>query len=81
MLWLFPMMLDKFDIFGCMWFFAMVAFLGFLFILFVVEETKGKNLDQLEEKGIGDYFSNIFGYFKRVIQLLIARRVIVSIFI
>lgn len=50
MLWLFPIMLEKFDLFGCMWFFAMVAFLGFVFILFFVEETKGKNLDQLDEK-------------------------------
>lgn len=43
-------MLENFDLFGCMWFFATVAIVGFVFILFVVEETKGKNLDQLDEK-------------------------------
>lgn len=48
MLLFFPVMLATFELYGCMWFFAAVSVAGFVFTLIVVEETKGKNLDQLQ---------------------------------
>lgn len=45
----FPILLINFELYGCMSLFATVSVLGFLFTFFVVEETKGINLDVLEE--------------------------------
>lgn len=45
----FPIMLASIELYGCMWFFSCMATLGFLFTIFVVKETKGKNLDVLDE--------------------------------
>lgn len=49
MLKCFPILLINCDLYGCMALFATVSVLGFLFTLFIVEETKGINLDVLEE--------------------------------
>lgn len=48
MLRCFPVMLATLQLHGCMWFFSCVSVAGFVFTLFVVQETKGKNLDQLQ---------------------------------
>lgn len=47
---LMPVMLDILELYGSMYFFASVSVVGLLFTIFVVEETRGKNLDVLEEK-------------------------------
>lgn len=49
MLKCFPILLVNFDLYGCMALFTTVSVLGFLFTYFVVKETKGINLDVLEE--------------------------------
>lgn len=48
MLRFFPVMLETFRLYGCMWIFACVSSAGFVFTLLVVQETKGMNLDQLQ---------------------------------
>lgn len=48
MLRYFPVMLNEFQLYGCMWMAACVSTAGFVFTLLVVEETKGRNLDQLQ---------------------------------
>lgn len=45
----FPLMLETIELYGCIWFFAGIVTFGFLFTLIVVKETKGKNLDVIEE--------------------------------
>lgn len=45
---IFPAMLDYFGLHNCMWIFALVNCLGFVFTWFVVPETNGINLNQLE---------------------------------
>lgn len=45
-----PVLLANFDLYGCMFMFAMVSLVGLVFTIFVVKETKGKNLDVLELK-------------------------------
>lgn len=45
----FPSMLASIELYGCIWFFSCMATLGMLFAIFVVKETKGKNLDVLDE--------------------------------
>lgn len=44
---LFPYFLKMLELYGCMWLFAGVTLFGLLFSVFVVKETKGKNLDVL----------------------------------
>lgn len=46
---LFPIMLTSIELYGCIWFFSSMATFGLLFTIFVVKETKGKNLDVLDE--------------------------------
>lgn len=46
---LIPVLLNEFDLFGCMLMFTSVLVIGLLFTILVVRETKGKNLDVLEE--------------------------------
>lgn len=46
---IFPFMLATMELHGCMWFFGGIVTFGLLFTLIVVKETKGKNLDVLEE--------------------------------
>lgn len=48
MLKIMPTMLDELHLYGCMFIFAGVIFVGFVFTVFVVTETKGLNLDCLE---------------------------------
>lgn len=45
-----PILLENLDLDGTMWMFATVSVLGLFFTIFVVTETKGKNLDVLEIK-------------------------------
>lgn len=40
----FPVILEIVHLYGCMWLFASTCFLGGLFVIFVVPETKGKSL-------------------------------------
>lgn len=47
MLSLFPYMLDWIGLYGCMFTFASVSSLAFVFTIFVVKETNGINLDQV----------------------------------
>lgn len=49
MLLLFPWLMDLIGLAACLYGFACVSFAGLMFTLFVVQETKGKNLDQLED--------------------------------
>lgn len=48
MLKLYPLIEEKFNLYGAMIVFSTVAILGAIFIYFVVEETKGKNLDTVD---------------------------------
>lgn len=49
MLRLMPVILHSLQLHGCMWLFAGVSVVGLIFTIAVVKETKGKNLDVLEE--------------------------------
>ncbi|XP_055545641.1 facilitated trehalose transporter Tret1-like [Wyeomyia smithii] len=42
---LFPIMMDQIKLFGTMWVLSSICFLAVFFLLFVVPETKGKNLN------------------------------------
>lgn len=44
-----PVVLFHIHLYGCMWVFAAVNIFGFVFTLTFIEETKGKNLDTLDE--------------------------------
>lgn len=46
----FPLLLSALELYGCMFLFACVSITGLIFIIIVVRETKGKNLDVLEIK-------------------------------
>lgn len=50
MLRIMPTLLGKLDLYVSVWMFASFALAGLLFTIFVVRETKGKNLDVLEER-------------------------------
>lgn len=50
MLRLMPLLLDTLDLYGSMWLLASVSVVGLLFTIIIVKETKGKNLDLLDEK-------------------------------
>ncbi|XP_053697380.1 facilitated trehalose transporter Tret1-like [Sabethes cyaneus] len=45
---LFPIMMDQIKLFGTMWVLSSICFLAIFFILFVIPETKGKNLITVE---------------------------------
>lgn len=47
---LFPLLANTIQIYGCMAIFAAFALFGLFFTIFVIKETKGKNLDTLEYK-------------------------------
>lgn len=44
-----PILLENLELYGTIWVFAGASFIGLLFTIFVVRETKGTNLDLLEE--------------------------------
>lgn len=48
MLGIFPVMLDNLGLYVCLLIFALVSCFGFVFTWFVVPETNGINLDQIE---------------------------------
>ncbi len=48
MLKIFPSMLLVLDLYGCMFLFSFVNVIGVFFTKFVVPETKGRNLDVLD---------------------------------
>lgn len=50
MLKAFPILQEQIGLYGCMWMFSTVAVLGLVFTSIMVQETKGKNLDTLENK-------------------------------
>lgn len=45
---LFPILMDIINLYGCMWVFAATCFAGGIFVIFVVPETKGKNLNTVD---------------------------------
>ncbi|XP_055299426.1 uncharacterized protein LOC129567002 [Sitodiplosis mosellana] len=45
---LFPLLLDKVDVYGCMLIFAINCIVGSFFIYFVLDETRGKPMDTLK---------------------------------
>lgn len=51
---IYPLIVERFNLYGAMILFSIVALLGAIFTVFVVEETKGKNLDTLNssERGL-----------------------------
>lgn len=63
----FPILNEMIEFYGCMWLFALVCFLGSVFLFFLLPETKGKILDEpvtmTKEKGpqlaIEQHFSTI----------------------
>lgn len=48
MLIIFPYLMSYLNLHGCMFLFSAVALFGVFYTIFVVPETKGKNLDVLE---------------------------------
>lgn len=55
MLKAFPILQEVIGLYGCMWMFSIVAILGLIFTSMMVQETKGKNLDILENKWFNLY--------------------------
>lgn len=45
---LFPILLEKIELSGCMAIFLIGSIVGTLFVLFALEETKGKSLDTVK---------------------------------
>lgn len=41
--------MDTISLYGCLWMFACVSIFGIVFTLFAVTETKGSNLDTIEQ--------------------------------
>ena len=49
----FPILKDTVGMAGTFWLYAAICFAGFVFVWFLVPETKGKSLEQIErDKGI-----------------------------
>lgn len=46
----FPLLIQIIHLYGCMFVFAGSCFVGLLYIILFMEETKGKNLDQLKQE-------------------------------
>jgi sugar porter (SP) family MFS transporter len=46
----FPVMREKLGLGNCFWVYAVICFLGFLFIYLKLPETKGKSLEQIERE-------------------------------
>lgn len=44
----FPFLLETIDLYGCMIIFMLGSIVGALFVIFALEETKGKSLDALK---------------------------------
>lgn len=47
---LYPTLLDLFDLHGCLTVYGIGCIIGFLFVLFVLKETKGRSLDDIGVK-------------------------------
>lgn len=54
MLKLYPLIETEFHLYGAMIVFSSVALLGAIFTYFVVDETKGKNLDTVDSSSVDD---------------------------
>lgn len=54
----FPIMSEMIGLYGCLTIMSSCCIFGILFVIFVMEETKGKNLDSIEtsrsEKPVSD---------------------------
>lgn len=46
--WLMPTLIETIHLYGCFWIFAGVSLVGLIFTIFVVKETKGQNLFELD---------------------------------
>lgn len=44
----FPIMKDAIGIFSCFWFFATFMVIGTIFVFFLIPETKGKTVSQIQ---------------------------------
>lgn len=44
---IYPILLESVDLHGCLSIFAAGCIIGFLFVLFIVEETNGQSLDDV----------------------------------
>lgn len=45
-----PLLVDAFGLYAAMWGYGCVCVVGIFFSIFVMNETKGKNLNKLQEK-------------------------------
>lgn len=45
---MFPLLLEKLDLHGCMMIFAINCIVGSFFIFFILDETRGKPMDTLK---------------------------------
>lgn len=52
MLKTFPLLMVSISLYGCLWMFACVSIFGIVFTVFAVTETKGSNLDTIEQTNI-----------------------------
>lgn len=52
MLKLYPLIEKEFNLYGAMIVFSVVALLGAIFTYLVVDETKGKNLDTVDDSSV-----------------------------
>lgn len=43
----FPLLLEICGIWTCIWIFAVICTIGFVFTLFAITETKGQNMNQI----------------------------------
>lgn len=46
---LWPSVMDLIGLYGGMWFFALMTLLAIFFAIFVLEETKGKDINEIDE--------------------------------
>ncbi len=45
-----PLFVELFDLYAVMWTYGCICVLGIFFSIFVMNETKGKNLNKIESK-------------------------------
>lgn len=46
----FPLLMEKINLYGCFTIHGLFCVGGILFVIFVMDETKGKNIDDIERK-------------------------------
>lgn len=48
---MYPILIERINLYGCLLVFAFLSLLGFIFVLFVLKETTGSSLDDV---GVAD---------------------------